>query len=157
MKKMALFMVFIFVLCITAVCIAQDKAAKKEAAEQVKAEETLEITLKFGTGVEERVLQGEAESFAGSTEKVYCWTHIKGAKEGSEFKHIWYLADKKVVEVVLPVKSANYRTWSSKTISGQAGEWKVEIVDSEGKVVKEGKFTIEAKAGEKTETKTDTK
>lgn len=120
---------------------------QEKAGEKIQAKESsVEVEMKFGTGVENRALQGESSSFNTDTEKIYCWTYIKGIQENGEIKHVWTHGDKKIAEVVLPVKSSNYRTWSYKTIpSGLTGEWKVEVTDSEGKVLKEEKFTIEVK------------
>jgi hypothetical protein len=45
--------------------------------------------------------------------------------------------------IELPVRSSDWRTWSSKTIfPGSAGEWKVDVLDAEGALLKSVSFRL---------------
>ncbi|MCK5534873.1 DUF2914 domain-containing protein [bacterium] len=111
----------------------------EKKAEIIK-EPGLELVIdgaQVGTGVEERVIIGEATSFPSSVEKVYCLSFIKGADTLTTVNHVWYYQDKQMASVGLDVKSPAFRTWSYKTILPEwIGSWRVEIVDAGGEVLK---------------------
>lgn len=88
---------------------------------------------------------GEATSFADTTSKVYCFTKIEGAESETEITHKWYYGDKLMAEVSLPVRSAVWRTNSSKRlVKSWVGEWRVDVVDAEGSVLRSASFTVNA-------------
>lgn len=81
---------------------------------------------------------------SGTDKNLYCFTRLV-APEGVEgnIKHLWYKGDEKVAEFTLPVKGENWRTYSKKRIlKGWAGEWRVEVVDDSGKLLKTVKFRM---------------
>jgi len=109
----------------------------------------LEVEARLGTGVKEREIIGEAYSFPSSIRKVYCWTLVAGAEEPTEITHVWYYGEKKMAEVKLSIKSPRYRTWSSKTILPEwIGDWKVEVVDAMGNLLKCISFEVVKEAKE---------
>ena len=85
------------------------------------------------------------KSLSSSSDKnLYCFTRLV-APEGSlgNIKHLWYKGDEKVAEHTLPVKGQKWRTYSRKRIpKGWAGEWRVEVVDESGKLLKTVKFRM---------------
>ena len=99
------------------------EAAPAAAAESNEAKSGVTVEdAKLGTGVQDREIQGEADSFAADVGRVYCWSKIKGG-EGTEVKHVWYKGDTKVSEVTLKIKFNSMRTWSYKTIpAGATGD-----------------------------------
>lgn len=116
----------------------------------VEAEETASVReltaeMKLGSGIEERVITGEAEVFTtDSVDKVYCWSKITGAEEPTTIKHIWYLGDKVISEVELAINYSSHRTWSYKTMIPEfAGNWKVEAVDADGNLLGVKTFSVE--------------
>jgi hypothetical protein len=95
-----------------------------------------------GTGIEQKELVGADSSFSSSVGKVYCFSKILGA-EGKEIEQVWYFNDKEVNRVKIAVKYPSYRCWSYKTIQpNQTGTWRVDVVDTAGKVLKSISFTI---------------
>lgn len=81
---------------------------------------------------------------SSSDKNLYCFTRLV-VHEGGErnIKHLWYKGDEKVAEYTLPVKGKTWRTYSKKRIlKGLAGEWRVEVVDESGKLLKTVKFTM---------------
>lgn len=81
--------------------------------------------------------------FQQPVERLYCFTRVEGCPDPTFVTHIWYWGDKKMAEVKLPVKSRRWRTWSSKRIAKEwTGEWRVEILSSEEKLLKAVRFEI---------------
>jgi hypothetical protein len=96
------------------------------------------------TSVENLTPQGSGDSFPADVGKLYCFTKITGAKEETKVKHCWYHGDNLLAEVELAVKSASWRTKSSKNIEAtRKGAWKVEIKDADDNLLKTLNFTIE--------------
>ena len=75
--------------------------------------------------------------------RVYCFTKITGASKPVTISHVWYFNDREKTRMDLEVKSKNWRTWSSKKIpKGWIGNWRVDVVSSEGEVLAGKAFTI---------------
>ncbi|MBI3597225.1 MAG: DUF2914 domain-containing protein [Nitrospirae bacterium] len=82
-------------------------------------------------------------SFDSSVGKLYCFTRIKSGRPPTVIKHLWFQGDRMVMEVTLSVKSASWRTYSTKTIlPSAAGAWKVDVTSEDGTVLKTLNFTI---------------
>lgn len=82
---------------------------------------------------------------SSATDKnLYCFIRTK-SPDGSDAKirHVWYNGDAKAGEFELSVKGGNWRTYSRKLIQkGLAGEWRVEVFDSNGNLLKSVKFRM---------------
>lgn len=81
---------------------------------------------------------------SSSVKSLYCFTRLT-APEGTDttIKHVWYNGEEKVGEYDLPVKGVKWRTYSKKNIQkGWAGDWRVEVLDSDGKLMKVIKFRM---------------
>ncbi len=80
----------------------------------------------FGTGIEDRELLGAAESFQIG-DRVYFWSRLAGIEDGG-IQHVWFLGDREIQIIDLPVGAAQWRTWSYKTLfPGMSGNWRVEV------------------------------
>jgi hypothetical protein len=103
------------------------------------------VEIKIGSGVENREIVGETEIFDSAViGKVFCWSKVIGASEPTQVKHLWYLGDKLINEITLDIKYPAHRTWSVKTITPELkGAWKVEVVDSEGKMLGFKTFSVQ--------------
>ena len=106
---------------------------------------TLEIAQAvIGTGVENLEPKGVAETFPASTEKAYCFLEAKNIPKDTEVTFVWSMGDKEMLNFSTSLKAgARWRTYASKNLYGQKGDWKVEIKDAAGKVLKEVKFKVE--------------
>jgi len=83
--------------------------------------------------VVDRVPVGSGDVIPAGTERVYCFTRISGAQAETEVTHNWYYKGNLKASVVLTVRNANWRTWSSKALLPEwKGEWMVEILSKEG-------------------------
>jgi hypothetical protein len=81
---------------------------------------------------------------SSSVKALYCFTRFT-APEGTDttIKHIWYRNNESVAEEAMPVKGATWRAYSSKNVKkGLAGEWRCDVQDSEGTVLKSVSFTM---------------
>ncbi len=97
-----------------------------------------------GTGVVDRVLQGADVKFDASVGKLYAYTRIVGAQEDAQVSHRWYYNDHLMAEVTLPIRGADWRTWSSKNLVPMwIGDWRVDVVDMDGSVIQSLAFKVE--------------
>ena len=81
---------------------------------------------------------------SASVKALYCFTRITAVDdEETTIKHVWYRDNVKVSEYELPVKGERWRTYSKKVVDkGLTGEWRVDVLDSEGKLLKSVKFRM---------------
>jgi len=97
----------------------------------------------FGTGIENREAIGVDTVFTADVGNVYCWVLATGAEGETQISFVWYHGDEQVAEVNVPVRSARWRCWTSKTIMpDMTGTWKVEIKDEAGKVLESASFQV---------------
>ena len=100
--------------------------------------------LVVGTAVENREPVGVAETFPATTEKVYCFLEAAEISKDTEVSFVWFLGDKEMAKTNLPLTMGpKWRTFANKTIGGMKGDWKVEIRDANGNLVKDVKFKVE--------------
>ena len=84
---------------------------------------------------------GAGESFPVSVGKLSCFTTILGAHEPTTVTHVWYFDTTERARVDLVIKGPRWRTYSSKKIQAhEVGSWRVEVVDTEGTVLKVVQF-----------------
>lgn len=82
-------------------------------------------------------------SFVVAVGQLYCFTKITGAQDPTQVTHVWYFDGTERARVDLAVNSASWRTCSSKIIqSHEKGAWRVDVLDSEGNVLKTLEFEV---------------
>lgn len=97
-----------------------------------------------GKGVEKGEPVGVVETFPASTEKVYCFLEAKNIGKDMEVSFVWFYGQKEMLKVSLPLKMGpRWRTYASKNLRGLKGDWKVEIKDPNGTLLKEVKFKVD--------------
>ncbi len=95
------------------------------------------------TRVVNRAPVDTVKTYAATAGKLECFTRIMGATTDTTVTHVWYYNGKEVARVVLPVRSSDWRTWSSKKISPQwTGSWKVDVLDADGNLLATIPFTL---------------
>ena len=133
------------------VCLAEaqtDTAVSAVSAdppvEKTGSEEGIQVQeMAFCTGVKDRQPVGADTVFSNTVERIYCLTRVVGAKDTTSVTHVWYRGDKEMARVKLSVKSASWRTWSSKRIWEKwTGTWRVDVVGEGGKVVGRKGFAV---------------
>ena len=105
-----------------------------------KADVTAEVAI--GKSIDKNMPVDTASSFAADVGSVVAWTRVTGADAGTTITHAWiHGADTAKVE--LKVGGSPWRTYSRKTIGSDAtGDWKVEVMDSSGKVLASKSFKV---------------
>jgi hypothetical protein len=93
--------------------------------------------------VEEREPVGEGTIFPSDVGQVACYTKVIGATGETFIEHVWSQGEVERARVHLAVRSADWRTWSTKRINpAWTGDWTVRIEDAEGRVLDRLTFTI---------------
>jgi hypothetical protein len=127
---------------ITLPVYGQEKA-KEEGAPQEMAAFTIK-RLVVGTGVEDNEPVGVAETFPASTEKVYCFLEATDIAKDTEVSFVWFSGEKEMSKFSVPIKMGpRWRTYAYKNLRELKGDWKVEIRDPHGEVLKDVKFKVE--------------
>ncbi len=84
------------------------------------------------SAIENQTPVDRIESYPADFGKLYCFTRIVGAQGDTEITHVWYFQDNELARVTLPVRSSDWRTYSSKRFLPQwAGDWRVVVLDGE--------------------------
>ncbi len=94
--------------------------------------------------IENRSPIASASVFSDTVGQLFCFTKVVGATADTAIIHHWYLNGKLKASITLPVRSASWRTWSSKKISpGETGDWMVEIVTEDGNALESILFLVQ--------------
>jgi len=120
-------------------------ATPAPAAEAAAPAPSLNIArMEIAGSVENREPVGVASTFPDNTEKVYCFVEVKDVLKDTSITFVWTMGSNEMGKVTQQVKqSSRWRTWSSKTVSGMRGDWKVDVLDESGAVLKSATFTLE--------------
>jgi hypothetical protein len=100
--------------------------------------------MEIASAVENREPVGIAATFPAATEKVYCFLEFKDVSQETRVNVVWTLGMNEMGNVSLTVKPyAKFRTWANKTLGGMKGDWKVDVKDEAGTVLKSATFKVE--------------
>ncbi len=96
------------------------------------------------TAIENQQPVDQVGSYPADFGKLFCYTRILGATTETSITHVWYFRDHVMAEVVLPVGSENWRTYSSKRFLPKwAGQWRVKVIDTDGNELADIPFLLE--------------
>ncbi len=94
--------------------------------------------------VNNRLPKGVADHFPESQDKVYCFLEFGGAAKETSVDVVWTLGQEEKGRVKLPVRRFPlFRTWANKTIFGMKGDWRVDVRDDKGALLKSASFTVQ--------------
>lgn len=81
---------------------------------------------------------------SSAIKEIYCFTKVVSPDDGQrEIVHDWYRNNELISRFRLPVSGTSWRTYSKKLVTrDMAGEWRVEVLDSDGKLLKTTKFIL---------------
>jgi hypothetical protein len=95
------------------------------------------------TSMADRQPVGADTNFAKDIGKLSCFTKLSCTEDTGTIFQAWYYKDKEMLKVELSIKAKTWRTWSSKNIPvSSTGEWRVDVLSSDGKVLASKNFTI---------------
>lgn len=81
--------------------------------------------------------------FPATVGKLYCFSRISNIEAATRVQHVWYFSNTERARVDLAVNPPSWRTYSSKRIiPGEIGRWRIDILDSDGNVLKTLGFDI---------------
>jgi hypothetical protein len=96
------------------------------------------------TAIEKQMPVDEIKVYPADYGKLFCFTRVVGAEKETKVTHVWYYQDDELARVELPIGSADWRTYSSKRFLPQwAGQWRVEVLDEEGRKLITVPFELE--------------
>lgn len=100
--------------------------------------------MEVASGVVNREPTGIAAEFPATTEKVFCYLELTNVTANSPIVFVWTLGLNEMARVTqTPTRTvAKYRTFTTKAIGGMKGDWKVDIQDASGKVLKTASFKV---------------
>lgn len=78
--------------------------------------------------------------FETRMQRIYFWNALTAVKPPRTVRHLWKRDGKTVSDVKLRVKHARSRMWSH--AAAVRGEWTVDVVGEDGKVLAQAKFTV---------------
>jgi len=109
------------------------------------AEATPSAEAKVGTGVEDRVLTGEATEFKVAPDtKIYLWTKVSGLPADGTVKLAFARGDRTAYEREFTVAASPYRLFVYKTFrAGDSGEWTAKVLGPDGQELAGLKFQVE--------------
>jgi len=144
MKKLIAFLVLTSVFAVGALLTAYGQNETKQPPASKETGNMAISRLVIGTAVDNREPQGVADAFPASTEKVICFLTAQNITEDTEVAFVWIFNGKEVLKTNLALKKGiQWRTRADKKLYGQKGDWKVEIRNAEGNVLKDVRFKVE--------------
>ena len=124
----------------TAPTTATQPKLKNGTAPKVAAGEGSVVKAVFTTGVVDREPVDEVNSVYSDTKKLFFFTDIRNM-QGKTVLHRWLHNGQIRAEVSFEVGGPRWRTYSSKNLSDEwLGNWKAEVLDSEGNRLHEAEF-----------------
>ncbi len=85
------------------------------------------------TAIENQMPVDRIETHPSGYGKLYCFTKVVGAEGETEVTHVWFYQENELARVALPIRSADWRTYSSKRFLPQwSGQWRVQVLDAAG-------------------------
>lgn len=136
----------IMTLILLVVLIAWGTLSSAYGQEKSKPEQAGMVVARLvvGTGVDNREPMGVSETFPATTEKVYCFLEATNLSADTEVSFVWIYGEKEMLKTTLPVKMGpRWRTYAHKNLRGLKGDWKVEIKDANGNLIKDVQFKVE--------------
>ncbi len=107
--------------------------------------ETLQVSdAVVATAVEHLVPQGSGETFPSTVGALYAFSRILGAEGETVVVHKWFHGEELRAKIPLPIRSKNWRTYSSKNILPEwTGDWRVDVTTEDGTVLTSLSFTVQ--------------
>ena len=126
------------------ICQVSGQAKPEQKATSKEAPGFTIVRVVVGTGVKNNEPVGVAEIFSGSAVKVYCFLQVSDIVKDTEVSLVWFHGQDEMLKTILPLKMGKrWRTYANKNLRGLKGDWKIEVKDADGNLLKEVKFKVE--------------
>ena len=136
MKKLSFFVLIMFISF--TICVFFSGNAMSQESEHLEVTEGA-VCL----DVVDLVCTGADTNFPASVGKLYCTTKITGAKGASKVTHVWYYGHTERARIALDIRSASWRTYSSKIIqTHETGDWHIDVLGPKDEFLKVIQFEI---------------
>ncbi len=100
--------------------------------------------MEISAGVMNRTPLDIGTMYPATQEKVYCYLEFKDVKTETTVYVVWMLGQNEMDKIPLTVKPySKFRTWVSKKINGMKGDWKVNVLDDKGNLMKSATFIVQ--------------
>ncbi|MBI5562662.1 MAG: DUF2914 domain-containing protein [Deltaproteobacteria bacterium] len=120
-----------------------DKTAPAPKAETKQAPFTV-ARMVVAKGMRDKEPVDVTEVIPTSEDKAYCFIEAENITQDTDAAFAWLLGDREMRVITVRLrKGPRWRTYANKTINGQKGDWRVELRDANGAVVKAVKFRVE--------------
>jgi hypothetical protein len=131
-------------LFVIAVASAMTIGQINDAAAQGAPVDLLEVSdAAICRGILDRQPQASGIRFPATVGRLYCFSRMSNVAAETTISHVWYYGNGVRARVELAVSPPAWRTFSSKRIMAhEVGLWRVDILDSEGNVLKTLGFEI---------------
>ena len=128
------------ILTVTAVLVFGLAGLAQSEAGALKITE-MAVTTKVVKG---RPIDSVRRISSASVKTLYCFTRfLSPADTDTTVTHVWYLNNEVVSEDEMPVKGGGWRAYSSMAVKkGVSGEWRCEVQDEDGNVLKSVSFRM---------------
>ena len=108
--------------------------------------------LSAGLNVSRMVIAGSIENqqpagitarFPALQERVYCYLELKDVAKDQRITYVWTYGQERYTSTQQVKKSSRWRTWGYKSLGGRKGDWKVDVLDESGAMLKSAAFQVE--------------
>jgi len=100
--------------------------------------------LQMTTAIKDHSPVDKVAIYPAQNGKLYCYSRIEGAQEATGIEHLWFYEGKEMARVRLPIRSLNWRTYSSKKILSQwKGRWQVRVLSDAGDELAATNFIVQ--------------
>ena len=109
------------------------------------AEVTPSAEVKVGTGVEDKVVTGEAPTLQIAADtNVYLWAKLSGLPADATVKLVFARGESAAWERARTAAGSPYRLWVYRTFrAGDSGEWTAKVLGPDGAELGSAKFQVE--------------
>jgi len=149
MKRHMILSIVIAIVMVAVTALAQQSAPvmtspSAKAKGQAPAPSLTISRMEICDDVKDRNPVNTGSTYKPSQEKVFCYLEFTDVKKETTIKVVWTLGQNEMDKISLTIKPyARFRTWASKSINGMKGDWKVDVLDENGTVLKTATFKVQ--------------
>jgi hypothetical protein len=140
------FKLFVFIFTVLFCCLSFSptiSAQEKDIDQSAGPEKLSLVQALMCEDIEEGSPKNEAIVFSVRLGEVTCFTSFDHVPERTIIHHNWFYMDEPTSNIKLSLRSPRWSTFSKRKLrESDKGPWRVEVTDSEGKILKTLRFSI---------------